>query len=132
MDEMKKLGIYDNATIIITADHGQNTNVMKESEVDTDYDMTSTPILFVKLAGEQHEERFVNSTAPVSHTDFMATVIKAVGGDAQQYGRTFSQIDSNEGRERIFTYVTPPDKKYKKYIINGDSNDSASWTESEG
>lgn len=131
MDEMKKLGIYDNATIIITADHGQNTNVMKESEVDTDYDMTSTPILFVKLPGEQHTERLINAAAPVSHTDFMATVIEAVGGDPQQYGRTFSQIASNEDRERTFTYVTPPDKKYKKYIINGDSNVPASWKEAE-
>lgn len=128
LDEMKKLGIYDNATIIITADHGQNTNVMKEAELDTDYDMTSTPILFVKLPKEQHEEGPVNSTAPVSHTDFAATVIDAVGGNAAEYGRTFAEIAEDEEREREFTYVFPPNKKYKKCVINGDANDAASWT----
>lgn len=128
IDEMKKLGIYDNATIIITADHGQNTNVMKEAELDTDYDMTSTPILFVKLPNEQYEEGPVNSTAPVSHTDFAATVINAVGGDSAEYGRTFAEVAEDETRERVFTYVFPPNKKYKKCVINGDANDAAFWT----
>lgn len=31
IQNMKKLGVYDNATIIITADHGQNTHVGEQS-----------------------------------------------------------------------------------------------------
>ena len=131
LDEMKNLGVYDNATIIITADHGQNRSVMKESYLDTDYDMTSTPILFVKLPNERHADGPVNSTAPVSHTEFMAAVMGAVGGEAQKYGQTFSQIDVNEKRERIFTYVLPPDKHYRKYVINGNSNNPESWKQVE-
>jgi len=127
IDDLKRLGVYDNATIIITADHGQNKNIMRNSELETDYDMTSTPILFVKLPNEQHEEGPQKSTAPVSHTEFAATIINAVGGDAQKYGRTFAQIALNENRERIFTRVWAPDKNYEKYIINGDANDAASW-----
>lgn len=129
IEEMKKLGVYDNATIIITADHGQNTNVMKKSTLDTDYDMTSTPILFVKLPGEQHADGPLKSKAPVSHTDFAATLINAVGADASEYGRTFAQIQENEIRKREFTYVVAPDKKYKKYVIKGDSNNPESWQE---
>lgn len=127
IDEMKRLGIYDNATIILTADHGQNRSIMRVSEIKTDYDMTSTPILFVKLPDERHEEGPVRSMAPVSHTEFMATVIEAVGGDAQKYGRTFSQIGLNEDRERVFTRVWPPAKNYERYIIHGDANDPESW-----
>lgn len=129
LDEMKKLGIYDSATIIITADHGQNTNVMKESQFETDYDMTSTPILFVKLPNEQHDEGPVKSTAPVSHADFEATVIRAVGGNAAEYGRTFAEIAEDETRDRIFTYVVVPDKKYQKYVISGDANNPEAWRE---
>lgn len=131
INEMKKLGVYDNATIIITADHGQNRSVMRESYLDTDYDMTSTPILFVKLPNEQHEKKPVSSIAPVSHTEFGATVMEAIGGDAQKYGRTFSQIGLHENRERMFTYVVPPEKNYRRYIINGNSNDPISWRELE-
>ncbi len=128
IDEMKRLGIYDNATIIITADHGQNMDVMREAKNDTDYDMTSTPILFVKLPNEQHEEKPVSNTAPVSHTDFAATVINAVGGNAAEYGRTFDEITEDEIRERVFTYVIAPNQKYKKCVINGDANNAAFWT----
>lgn len=131
IDEMKKLGIYDNATIIITADHGQNRNVMRKSEISTDYDMTSTPILFVKLPSQHNEEGPVKSMAPVSHTDFMATVMEAAGGEARKYGRTFSQIEVNENRERIFVRVWPPDKRYERYIINGDANNPEFWTKVE-
>lgn len=129
IDEMKKLGIYENATIIITADHGQNRSVMRDSEIATDYDMTSTPILFVKRPNEQHLDKPNVSMAPVSHTEFMASVMEAVGGEPQKYGKTFSQIGIKEDRERIFTYVVPPDRKYRKYSIKGNSNDPKSWKE---
>ncbi|MCD8039735.1 MAG: sulfatase-like hydrolase/transferase [Lachnospiraceae bacterium] len=132
IDEMKKLGVYDNATIIITADHGQNTNVMKESALDTDYDMTSTPILFVKLPNEQHDDGPAKSSAQVSHTDFAATVINAVGGNPAEYGRTFAEIDEDEVRDRVFTYVVAPDKKYARYVITGDSNNPEAWREAAG
>ena len=128
IDEMKRLGIYDNAAIIITADHGQNMDVMREAKNDEDYDMTSTPILFVKLPKEQHEKGPISNTAPVSHTDFAATVIKAVGGDSAAYGRAFDEIAEEEMRERVFTYVIAPDQKYKKCVIKGDANDAAFWT----
>lgn len=131
IDEMKKMGVYDNAAIIITADHGQNINVMKKSKLDTDYDMTSTPILFVKLPNEIHEKGPEISKAPVSHKEFLATVIEAVNGDAQKYGRTFSQVGLSENRQRVFTYVLPPDKKYRRYVIDGDANNSESWKEIE-
>lgn len=127
LEEMKKLGVYDSATIIITADHGQNRSVMKKTEIAGSYGMTSTPILYVKLPGEHHEKGPEKSTAPVSHTEFMATVAQAVGADAQDYGKTFQQIVENEERNREFTYVVLPDKKYKKYVIRGDANDASAW-----
>ena len=126
IEEMKKLGVYDAATIIITADHGQNRSIMEEAEIAGAYGMTSTPILYVKLPGERHEDGPEKSSAPVSHTEFMASVAYAVG-ISEDYGKTFEQISEKEDRSRVFTYVVPPDKKYKKYIIRGDANDAASW-----
>lgn len=123
IDNMKKLGVYDNATIIITADHGQNTHVGIGSSDQSDIVLTSSPILYVKLPNE-HNDRVKYSYAPVSHTEFAATVINAVGLSTDIYGRTFEQIPEDEDRERVFTYVG---KKYQKWLISGDVNDMSCW-----
>lgn len=128
IDEMKKLGIYDDATIIITADHGQNTHIMTSSEAEKEDDMTSTPILFVKLPHEKHEGGPIKNEAPVSQTEFAATLINAVGGDYEKYGKTFAQIQEGETRERTFIYYAPEKGRYKKCVINGDANKADSWT----
>lgn len=128
IEEMKRLGVYDNATIIITADHGQNLNVMKEAEYELDYDMTSTPILFVKLPHETHEDGPVVRNAPVSHTEFAATVINAVGGDYTKYGRTFAEIGEDEDRERVFDFFISNKGTYRQYVIHGNANEASSWS----
>lgn len=132
LEEMKKVGVYDTATIIITADHGQNRSVMEKTEFVGAYDMTSTPILYVKLPGESHENGPQKSDAPVSHTEFMASVAEAVGADAAVYGRTFGEIGEKDDRNRVFTFVVPPDKNYQKYVIRGNANDPDSWQADSG
>lgn len=123
MRNMKKLGVYDDATIIITADHGQNTHVGNQTSDPHDYDLTSSPILYVKLPNE-HNDKVKYSNAPVSHTELAATIINAVGVSTDSYGRTFNQISEEESRERIFTFIG---KQYQKWMILGDVNDMACW-----
>lgn len=130
IENMKRLGVYDEAAIIITADHGQNTHVGREASDPYDCDLTSSPILYVKLPNE-HGDKVQYSDAPVSHTEFAATIMNVVGGDSERYGRTFSQIPEGERRERIFTLIDTESKgkikKFQKWKISGDVNDFASW-----
>ncbi|MBQ7943356.1 MAG: hypothetical protein IJ326_04755 [Lachnospiraceae bacterium] len=130
IEEMKANNIYDNATIIITADHGSNYMYYDRYEADRKaigIDEISSPILFVKEANQMHEDGMLVNEAPVSHQEFQATVIKAVNGNYNNYGRTFDEIDINEQRERIFEYYRTGDTPYVKYLIDGDTRDKASW-----
>ena len=128
LEQMKELGVYDSSTIIVTADHGKwyLTEQIGES---------TSPIMLVKPARDassQDSERqpVVVSEMPVSHFDFHATVIDAMGGDASQYGQTvFQSNDPNRTRYYYMTAVTP-EQVYvaiKEYAITGDALDFSNW-----
>lgn len=83
--------VYDNATIIITADHGLNRN-------------TPQPVYFIKPPHASQEEMQITS-APVSHDDFQATVLTCIGQDNTGYGT--SVFDWREGGQRRREYWYP-------------------------
>lgn len=86
--------IYDNATIIITADHGIDRN-------------TPQPIYFIKPPHVSQEEMQITS-APISHDDFQATVLTCIGQDDMGYGT--SVFDWKEGDQRRREYWFPADR----------------------
>lgn len=88
-NQLRELGLYDESTIIILSDHGNG-----EQE---DY----TPVFFVKRKGEKHDKMLDNS-APISHDDFMATILDICESDNyMEYGRSVFDISEEENRERI-------------------------------
>ena len=98
LSQLKELGVYDDATVIITADHGSW------------YGNDPQPILFVKKAGETQEQMKVNS-APVSLGDFQATILSLIGEDYSEYGTSI--FDWKEGDERARTvYMRGNDENY--------------------
>lgn len=123
LNQLKELGLYDNATIIITADHGQNTMLDDKDNLEG-FDTTSNPILLVK---ERKQRDGGISKAQVSHNEFAATIIQAVGGDSSTYGRTFDQIPESENRKREFIYRRHNDIPYRKYEITGDVRNIDNW-----
>lgn len=130
ISQLKALGLYDGATIIITADHGQNYTydpVRMSYLTDMGLNTTSYPILLVKNAGESGQG-IKQSEAPVSHTEVIASLVNAVNPQlTENYGKTLSQIDTNAGRERIFTYMRK-DMPYVQSIINGQAGNPDDWT----
>ncbi|MGN0347552.1 MAG: sulfatase-like hydrolase/transferase [Lachnospiraceae bacterium] len=113
LQQLKDLGVYDNATIIITADHG-----------DYSHGGGLQPIFFVKLPQEQHEEMQRNS-APISHEDFLATILFLVGCDDSNYGTTIFDWQEGDRRPRMVddkeegTYYTD---RYEWYRIIQENN----------
>lgn len=123
LDQMKKLGVYDSATIIITADHGR--------VISDILDVAVAPILFVKPAYAASEPLKI-SHAPISHTDIFPTIIQAAGGNYESYGsgRPISSIDENEQRTRIFHHAQMQnweEKDVVDYAITGDSKNFDNW-----
>lgn len=92
ISQLKELGLYDDAAIIITADHGEHDKP------------GNTPIFFMKAPGETHDS-FVYNNAPIYHTDYLATCLKLTGlwqeGDEELFGRAVMDIPEDEQRTRL-------------------------------
>ena len=123
-------GSYDNATIVITADHGHHS--MYEPDVvnfrkGLQLGDTSTPILLVKKA-HQTWEGVRENDAPVSHTEMIAEIMAAINPEAAaDYGRTLDEVPETEERTRRFIYVRE-DLSYINVEIRGDARDPDNWT----
>lgn len=128
IDQLKEAGLYDNATIIITADHGHNYLTKEERLLEYDFDLPTSPILFVKKANQTNEDGVAISMAPVSHSEMAASIMKAVCGDSAGYGEAFDDINEDSPRERYFVFRRHDDIPYKKYVINGYVRDWNNWT----
>lgn len=130
IDQMEELGVYDNATIIITADHGQNT-VLNIKNYDEHYEdkklqETSSPILFVKQSNQKQNEITPN-TQHVSHKEVISSIADATGVH-NTYGKNLNQIDENDNEVRFFEFYRNPDIPYTKYAIKGNAMDVKNWS----
>lgn len=120
MRQMKQIEQYNNATIIITADHGK--------QLASDYyiengivDRTTIPVLFVKYPNDAHDEITVNE-APVSQEELIPTILSEMGADYTKYGRTFEDIGLGEDRRRTYESGAGP-----VFEIDGDARVKENW-----
>ena len=123
MEQLKELGIYENSTIIITADHGIGRN-----RVPLDRPMRS--ILFVKPSGKG-EGALEYSEAPVFPDNLRATVIEATGTDHSSYGRTYFEVPEDDPIVREYYYrlneIRTRGPILEKFEVRGDSSDFGNW-----
>ena len=90
LSEMKRLGVYDDAMVIITGDHG----------IHLDYG--ATPAFYIKEPGHTADKMTVN-TAPVYITDLFSTCLINAGLYNESEHRSLfgdSIYDHKEGEER--------------------------------
>ena len=135
IDELKRLGVYENTTMIITADHGYWTITLDPIEE------TSTPIMFVKpeQSAEADAQPIATDEKPVSHLDLQATVLDAMGLDYSEYSSRdewagYSMLrDIDPDRKRYYlTTDSEPDLtevQFREYLIDGNALDWDNWSE---
>lgn len=126
-NQLKKLGVYDDTTIIITADHGY-TGTLEE----LDYPRMLS--LFIKPAGADSAKPLQYSNKQVCQDNLRASIISYFGLDTTGYARTIEDIGEDEDVKRYF-YMSgsDPDKKRRDinlvtYEIVGDANNFENWT----
>lgn len=108
IDGLKRLGLYENADIIVTADHGKHGHE------------AATPVFMVKHALQS--EKPVFSAAPVYHEDILATLLTFAGcyspdTDEAMFGKNIYAFDEDTKRERIW-YDKYNDKNYPNVNID--------------
>lgn len=123
-DRMKELGIYDDATIIITGDHGDAIRDTKPLQKATRVG------LFYKPAGASGKLK--TSSAPVTTEQVAATVVKAAGGDYSAYGKALDGVAEDANITRVYYKVVCDKETYLEtqvciYHVTGDAADFANW-----
>lgn len=97
IDELKRLGVYDNSTIIITGDHPR---AMDDAAVPSTSRVTA---LFVKEAGSSGSFRY--SMAQVSQENLIPTIVKSSGLKTENdYGKAYSEISETETTTRYHKF----------------------------
>lgn len=125
LNEMKRLGVYEDATVIITGDHPW--------AVDDYVEPTTTRLtaLFVKEAGRA-EEPFRVSTAQVSQeNNLLATLVKSAGLKTDRdWGLAYSEVPEGVDIERHhlfeFTYENNT-SAILDFRVMGSGRDLANW-----
>lgn len=123
--QLKDLGLYEDATIIVTADHGVWLNSVEDAW------WVSSPVMMVKPAGAS--TGFIEtSKAQTGHVDFQATVLQAMGSEkASDYGVSVWDAP-DRGRTRYYCHLTHDmiakiDYELEEFCIQGDVLDFANW-----
>jgi len=129
IEEMKRMGVYENSTILIMGDHcsiGSDTKFLKKAHVTT---------LLAKPAGVSEGE-LKESKAQVGPEDIFATVLTAAGSDkAKDYGMNIFDIPEDLDRVRRYYFqIVEGTFEEGNYLnveleIVGNGNDVESWKE---
>lgn len=98
INQLKELELYDEATIIITADHGAW------------HGGDTQPVFFIKRAEETHGSMQING-APISLDDFQATILNIIGKDYEAYGTSIYDWSEGDNRDRT-VYMRGNDEAY--------------------
>ena len=129
---LNELGLFEDATIIVTADHGYT--VVREftnSQIEP-----IQPVFFYKPSGVGMDQAMKTNNAPVTHGDIIATVCNTFGWDGSQYGYVIDEIPEDMERTRYFYWPTQDplitDREsyiHVEYMIRGDAKDINNWVE---
>lgn len=125
LDQMKTLGTYDDATIVLTADHGI-------SDAQTELAYTSNPLIMVKPSGVTDQERMAVSAAPVEQADIQATICASLNLTyAPPQGKNAFDIPEGEDRKRYYLFTTFADGSREdrliEYEIEGNALELSNW-----
>ena len=140
--QMKELGVYDNSTIILIADHGSVKNI-QAAELQLTGEITSA--LLIKPENARGSLK-TDAESELSHDNFRASVLQTAGLPHDDFGLSyFDIIDRRPRRKReLYTFysfgLVDETGKYRitgdaddlsltgKYVITGDANDFSNWT----
>lgn len=91
IEDMKKAGVYDASTIIITGDHGQH----EKNNVE------ANPAVMIKRPYEQHKLEY--NSAPIHFRNIVATMAENAMDDYSYYGPSVYDITDESDVERLHT-----------------------------
>lgn len=135
IDQMKALGVYEDATIIITGDHAAALDDYKViGDASDKDDGTRVTAMLFKRSGD-YGTPLATSTAQISQDELWATIWESEGLTEEKRGESFFDVPEGVDRKRryIFEVYRSSKKngfKYNRlyeYEIIGNANEGDSW-----
>lgn len=126
ISELKRLGLFEDTLIIVTADHGENFT-------DEELCEETNPILFIKPLGENDKEPLKENDCRASLEDILAVISDEMNIDyTDDIGLNILKESETSTRERIrFHYYSVVKDEEQigalKYVIDGDSSTFSNW-----
>lgn len=118
LNQLKDLGLYDDAMIIITGDHGKSEDWQSLATY-------KTTGLFVKTPGSG--DGFSISETGVSHDNFQASVLAGLGLDYKEFGTPYWEVNETPKRTLFFKGNAEGRAWLEEYEITGDARDFNNW-----
>lgn len=132
LDQLKELGLYKDATIIITGDHGWHGGSDTTLPTESGYPLITT--LLVKESGASGTP-LVTSSAPVMQGDIIPTILKSEGIKTNEsLGTSVFDVPADTPRTRKYNFqslqYTNGELDYEviEYEIVGRARDLKNWT----
>jgi len=134
LQRLRVLGVYDDALIVVAADHGASFGeVGGRSHGLTQYRLSrARPLLAVKWPGAKGG--LSRSSAPASIQDIAPTIAAVAGLDTRFPGRDLAGLDPSEERRRTYSlYVlrkgTPGGhlERVERYWVTAESSRPEAW-----
>ena len=121
LDELKRLGLYDDATVVITGDHPRARDDKKVPE------QPRLTALFVKPSDTRGG--LDHSSAQVSQENLIPTLVKSAGiKTSHDYGRSYFEIPENENNVRYHKFEMSGDRyEIVKFKVVGKGDDFDNW-----
>ena len=114
LEQLKEMGLYNSAEIIILADHGNSPNLNSDDATNNFANSDFQPMLMIKRPGEQHDA-YVRNHAPVTIQEmFYPTILQGMEIDHQDYGTSAFDIPEDAAIER-WTRFYAEDENYEEY-----------------
>lgn len=124
IQQLKDMGMYEDANIIITGDHGKSYDTRP-------LDRAVLTGLFVKQKGEFGTPLQLND-APVNSDNLRGAVIKMAGIKSDKYDPAYWEVKEDDPRIRKYYYrINGKDSSdqgiLEEFEIRGDAKDFANW-----
>lgn len=130
-EEMKRLGIYDSSTIIITGDHARQ--VSYDEAIAKKLESSLLTGLLIKPAGAELRPLVTDTETEMYNPYFSASVLEYAGLDHSALGISYNDsITRSLHTERVFCPLDFGDHYSRPrlpgiYLVNGDAADINNW-----
>lgn len=121
MEQMKKLGVYDNSTIILLGDHGKNVY-----DITQNYKLTEPITTGLMIKPENSHGRMKDDyTSQLSHEYFQASILEYAGIDHSGYGYSYNDVIN--GNLSMTRKISLESVYATDYEVNGKADDFSNW-----